>query len=73
VFGAEDCCISSGAVYAFNCHYLSKILKDNQTILSEHGWPITPVDFIRRIAAEWVDEENPIMPVVRKAFGDTPF
>jgi hypothetical protein len=73
VFGAEDCCINSGAVYAFNCHYLSKILKDNQTILSEHGWPATPVDFILRIAAEWVDEESPIMPVIRKAFGDALF
>jgi hypothetical protein len=71
VFGAEDCCISSGAVYAFNCQYLSKILNDNQTILSEHDWPATPVDFIRRIAAEWIDEESPIMPVIRKAFGDT--
>ena len=49
VFGAEDCCINSGAVYAFNCHYLSKILKDNQTILSEHGWPAIPVDFIREL------------------------
>jgi hypothetical protein len=73
VFDAEDCCINSGAVYAFSCHYLSKILKDNQTILSKHGWPATPVDFIRRIAAEWVDEESPIMPVIRKAFGDAPF
>jgi hypothetical protein len=73
VFGAEDCCVNSGAVYAFNCHYLSKILKDNQTILSEHGWPSTPIDFIRRIAAEWVDEESPIMPVIRKAFGDALF
>ena len=73
VFAAEDCCISSGAVYAFNRRYLSKILKDNQTILSEHGWPATPVDFIRRIAAEWVDEESPLMPVIRKAFGDALF
>jgi hypothetical protein len=68
-FGAEECCISSGAVYAFDCHHLSKILKDNQIILSEHGWPATPVDFIRRIAAEWVDEESPVMPVIRRAFG----
>src|SRR5262249_38838116 len=73
VFRAEDCCINSGAVYAFNFRYLSKILKDNQTTLSEHGWPATAVDFIRRIAAEWVDEGSPVMPVIRKAFGDALF
>jgi hypothetical protein len=71
VFNAEDCCISSGAVYAFSYQHLAKILKDNQATLSGHGWPATPVDFIRRIAAEWVDEESPVMPIIRRAFGDT--
>jgi len=62
--------MKSGAVYAYSYKDLDNVLKDNHAILSEHGWPDSPVDFVRRIAAEWLDEEHPIMPVIMKAFGD---
>jgi hypothetical protein len=70
VFSAEECCIKSGAVYAYSDVYLDQILKANKDVLSENGWPIVPDDFIRKIASEWLDDESPIMPVVKKAFGE---
>jgi hypothetical protein len=66
----ERCCINSGAIYVYSYEDLELLLKANEPLLSVHGWPTTPVEFINRIAAEWLDEESPIMPVIRKAFGD---
>jgi hypothetical protein len=66
----ERCCINSGAIYVYSYEYLDPLLKSNERLLSVHGWPTTPAEFINRIAAEWLEEESPIMPVIRKAFGD---
>ena len=70
IFGPGDCSINSGAVYAYSCKYLTALLKKNEGVLMDHGWPVTAADFIRRMATEWLDEETPIMPVIRRAFGD---
>jgi hypothetical protein len=70
VFSADECCIKSGAVYAYSYSDLGDFLQQNQVILYENGWPAIPADFIRRIASEWLDDENPILSVVRKAFGE---
>jgi hypothetical protein len=70
VLGPEECIISSGAVYAYSCEDLDEILQDNKAILLEHGWPTTSINFIRKMAVEWVDRENAIFPVIRKAFGE---
>jgi hypothetical protein len=71
VFSAEICCIKSGALYAFSRDDLDKVLRDNRIALSDHGWPVKADAFIRRIASEWLDDDSPILPVVRKAFGDS--
>ena len=70
VFSSDECCIKSGAVYAYNRVYLDAVLKENQDVLSRNGWPIVSEDFIKRIASEWLDDESPIMPVVKRAFGE---
>jgi hypothetical protein len=70
IFGADDCCIKSGAVYAYNLQSLTKVLNDNRNVLTRHGWPATANDFIRRIASEWLDSADPVITVVRKSFGD---
>jgi hypothetical protein len=70
VLGAGDCCINSGAVYAYSCKELNDILSRNQAILTDHQWPTTPAEFIARMAAAWLDGDNPVMPVIRQAFGD---
>ena len=70
VLGAGDCCINSGAVYAYSCKELNDILSRNQAVLTDHQWPTTPADFIARMAAAWLDGDNPVIPVIRQAFGD---
>lgn len=70
VFGPDECCINSGAVYAYSDKFLFDILNDNQEVLSKHEWPVSPSGFIKRIASEWLGEESPVMPVIKKAFGE---
>ena len=70
VFLEEECCIYSGAVYAYSETDLDDILRHNRKSLVGHGWPIAPADFIRRIASEWLAEKSPILDVVKKAFGE---
>nr|WP_294547368.1 hypothetical protein [uncultured Rhodopila sp.] len=71
VFGPEVCCIKSGAVYAYHESSLRNILESNKHILLDNDWPSDPVGFITRMADEWLENESPIMPVIKSAFGDT--
>ena len=70
IFSSADCCIDSGAVYAFHAGALEEILYNNRSILSENGWPIDSNNFIRKIASHWLDQDDPVMPVIKRAFGD---
>src|ERR1700712_922622 len=38
IFSPDDCCIKSGAVYAYDDDALRKILEDNKKVLIENGW-----------------------------------
>jgi hypothetical protein len=71
VFSPEESCIDSGAVYAYNDMCLNSILQNNMGVLLSNGWPTTSENFIKKIASEWLTDENPIMPIIRKAFGET--
>lgn len=70
VFSAEECCINSGAIYAYDEASLREILNKNEVILVKYGCLTEPRDFIKKIATEWFDLGDPIMPVIRLAFGD---
>jgi hypothetical protein len=70
IFGPGDCCIDSGAIYAYSYDDLDELLRHNRAVLVDNGWPTTPADFVERIAAEWLHEGHPIMPTIRRAFGD---
>jgi len=67
---SHECCINSGAIYAYDTSVLQKILKENEKILSANNWPVTPEKFIRRMASEWLEEGDPVLSVIRKVFGD---
>jgi hypothetical protein len=66
----EACCITSGAVYAYDHEGLKRIPDAQKKLLLDNGWTADPVQFITRIAAEWLDDENPVLPIVRRASGD---
>ena len=71
VFFADSCCIRSGAVFAYCNDELDTILKNHCDVLLNNEWPVSPARFVQRIASEWLDDDNPILPIVKKAFGDT--
>jgi hypothetical protein len=70
VFSADSCCIKSGAVFAYSRDDLDAILKNHCNVLSKNEWPVSPTGFVQRIASEWLDDDNPILPIVKKAFGE---
>lgn len=71
IFHENECCISSGAVYAFLPEELSGILKINKDILAVVGIPSDPTGFIRAIAVTWFEHGANITPLLKKLFGDT--
>jgi hypothetical protein len=69
-FGPTVCCIKSGAVFAYNENALTMILREHRELLSKNQWPLNADDFIRKISSEWLDDLDPVMPIVKEAFGD---
>jgi 8-oxo-dGTP pyrophosphatase MutT (NUDIX family) len=65
-------CIKSGAVYVFDEPSLTTVLSANAPLLRLQGWPTTNREFVSRLAAEWLEDSHPVMPVVRAAFGEFP-
>jgi len=70
VLNTDECCIGSWAVFAYSPKGLTEILRESGPLLLKRGWPAGPVDFIKKLAAEWLDQDNAMLPVVRRAFGD---
>lgn len=69
VLGPHECCIKSGAVYAYSCQNLDHILYDNNQILMAYGWPTKSDDFIKKIAVAWQDGDSDLYQVIKRAFG----
>lgn len=70
VLGPDQCCIASGAVYACSPEHLQGVLTRSAPLLAQQGWSTDIDDFVRRVAAEWLPDGSPLMPVIRAAFGD---
>ncbi|GAA0575212.1 hypothetical protein GCM10009416_12300 [Craurococcus roseus] len=71
VLGPAECCIKSGALYVFDHQRLAALLAIYSETVASSGWPTEPDSFVRAIAAHWVGPEDSILPVIRKAFGET--
>ena len=72
VFSEADTCIESGAVYAYDQAALATLLWAHSSLLGEHGWSNEPATFVKRLAAEWLDEKHPLMDVIKRAFANYP-
>jgi hypothetical protein len=70
LFGPDQCCIKSGALYLFDRQALGQLIESSKTILSAGNWPLDPDQFVSRIAREWIDGEDPVTAVIRRAFGE---
>jgi|GEM_PF-1063881 len=71
IFGAEACCIKSGAVYAYSDKELHNVLADHAEVLSANGWPTTSDEFVRRVASEWVEGNEYLAQAIKAAFGES--
>jgi hypothetical protein len=68
---ADECCINGGAVYVFDQPALAALLRASSALLASLGWPADSESFVRKIAAEWLTADHPLIELVREAFGDT--
>jgi hypothetical protein len=69
IFSSSESCIDSGAVFAYSVRDLDAILRNHTALLISHAWPVSCEDFIKRIAEEWLEMDDPIMLVIDEAFG----
>ena len=69
--GPDESCIDGGAVYGFDQLALAALLRTSSGQLASLGWPADNEGFVRKIAAEWLAPDHPLMGLVREAFADT--
>lgn len=70
VIPARSCRIVSGAIYVFHERRLDDLLSANADLLRCRNWPVKPVGFIREIARILIEDNDPVLPIIRQAFGD---
>jgi hypothetical protein len=70
VFEAGECCIRSGALYAFDPLALQDVLSAASDVLENCSWPTIAESFVQQVAKIWVDPSHPAYAVIRRAFGE---
>jgi hypothetical protein len=70
LFGPDQCCIRSGALYIFHRRSLEQLIELSRSVLLASGWPVDADHFVARIAREWTDHAHPVAPVIKRAFGE---
>jgi hypothetical protein len=70
VFDEHESCIKSGAVFAYEPKMVSKIIKLHKDRILKRGWLLTPESVIGKLSAEWYDNDDQIMPLIRNLFND---
>ena len=70
MFGPDQCCIKSGALYVFDRQSLERLLRSSKLTVSANRWPLDPDQFVARIAREWIDDAHSVAPVIKRAFGE---
>jgi hypothetical protein len=67
---SKECCIKGGAIYVYDRDRLRQLLRGEAELLAANNWPLDSDTFVRAIAANWLESDDPILPVIRRAFGD---
>lgn len=65
-----ECCTKSGALYVFDRQELATLPADAAAAPDGAGRPAEPDGFVRAAAADWLGPGHPVLPIVRRAFGD---
>ncbi|WP_147283772.1 hypothetical protein [Bosea caraganae] len=67
---SKECCIKSGALYFYDPVALENLLRVASDDLKQCGWPRTPAEFVKHIAANWYESDHPLIGLIRMAFGE---
>lgn len=70
IFSDKETYIYSGAIFAYNEEFLGELLENNYNIIVENRWTTNPEEFVKRIAFEWIEDDNPIKKIIKLSFGD---
>jgi hypothetical protein len=62
-FSEDETCVNGGALFVYDEISFKKIL-------DQFDIEVTPLEFIKIIAADWLDNDDPRMPVVRALYAD---
>jgi hypothetical protein len=71
VFLANECCISSGALYVYDPSGLQSVLNAASDVLARNKWPVSAELFVDQLAKCWVEQSDPVHAVIQRAFGDS--
>jgi hypothetical protein len=70
VFQPNECCIKSGALYVFDPPVPQQVLDAASVVLENSSWPTDAELFVNQVAKIWVDQNQPVYAVIRRAFGE---
>jgi hypothetical protein len=70
-FAERDCCIKSGALYAYHRSALRDLLLKYAAAVRVAGLPLDPDEFVAHIAANWYELGHAAHPFIAAAFGES--
>lgn len=70
VFGEEETCIKSGALFVYNHDMVLTIIEKYKVEIASRNWNPSPEFIIERIACEWFESTTPIMEFIRDLYND---
>ncbi len=70
LYQEDETCIKSGALFAFDTNMVRDLIELHKGVLSEKHWALDPEQAITKIAEEWYDESDAIIPFIRDLFGE---
>ncbi|MCS7091818.1 MAG: hypothetical protein NZM26_00490 [Patescibacteria group bacterium] len=58
------------SVYVYDPESLAKLLKENEHLLRNYGWPTNPNEFVNYVYLIHADQKTPLFDLIANAFGD---
>jgi hypothetical protein len=70
VLSPAQCCVASGAVYAYHRAALSRVLLKNEKVLKKEGWPLGPDGFVLYHFLKYAAPGTDLFDVIADAYDD---
>lgn len=69
-YGALECNVAGGALYAWHEDSLKRLLDKNAATLEAAGWPTEPWEFVNCISSRIAPAKTKLFDLVADAYGD---